>query len=398
MKEVFPKRKLTVDRNKIIVKSNLASESVQSYQPNQLSDGELVSFYMIARILDSTAKILIIDEPEIHLHPFLAKSLWDALEDARPDIKFIYITHDYSFAESRREADYLIVRPGQEPEVLKNGNSFPPEFLHLLLGAVSADIKVDKIAFCEGSEGGKDDRIYSSWFSSSKIKVIPVGSCDRVKACYEAIKSGIVQDLTPIAIIDRDFRTADEINELNNLGIHVLPIHELESIFGIKDIFIVIAKHLGKTEDEANQAFTTFQGKAKASLASATNKVILERSKRQAMRKAQNYINSVPCANQFDEMNTKFQAAIININTEISQTDLMTEEKQKLDDAIQSSWDKVLEYFPGKIIISKVEEVLATDKSVLISLVEKSLKTSATSFSNIKAGLETALQAHFPSK
>lgn len=104
---------------------------MQSYQPNQLSDGELVSFYMIARILDSTAKILIIDEPEIHMHPFLAKSLWDALEDARPDIKFIYITHDYSFAESRREADYLIVRPGQEPEVLKNGNSFPPEFLHL---------------------------------------------------------------------------------------------------------------------------------------------------------------------------------------------------------------------------------------------------------------------------
>nr|BFD68726.1 hypothetical protein HAGR004_37480 [Bdellovibrio sp. HAGR004] len=197
-REVFPKRELSVEQNKILVKSSLSSEKEQVYQPNQLSDGELVSFYMIARILDSTAKILIIDEPEIHLHPFLAKSLWDALEDARPDIKFIYITHDYSFAESRREADYLIVRPGQTPEILQNGNSFPPEFLHLLLGAVSADIKVDKIVFCEGPEGGKDDRIYSSWFSSSKIKVIPVGSCDRVKACYEAVKSGIVQNLTPI--------------------------------------------------------------------------------------------------------------------------------------------------------------------------------------------------------
>nr|BFD68729.1 hypothetical protein HAGR004_37510 [Bdellovibrio sp. HAGR004] len=203
---------------------------------------------------------------------------------------------------------------------------------------------------------------------------------------------------TPIAIIDRDFRTADEIQEFTNLGVHVLPIHELESIFGIKDIFILLAKHLGKADDEASQSFATFQDKAKANLAPTTNKVILERSKRQAMRKAQNHINSVPCADQFSDMNTNFQTAITNINTEISQANLMSEEKQRLDDAIQNSWDKVLEYFPGKSIISKVEEVLATDKSVLISLVEKSLKTSDPSFSNIKTGLETTLKPYFPSK
>lgn len=397
-KEVFPKRELLVEKSKIQVRSTLHSEKATTYGANQLSDGELVSFYMIARVLDSNASILIIDEPEIHLHPYLAKTLWSTLEDAKPDVRFVYITHDYTFAESRREANYLVVRPGAEPELLKE-NCFPPEFLHLLLGAVSADIKVDRIVFCEGPEGGKDDQIYSSWFDSTKVKVIPVGGCDRVRACFEAINSGkIINSLKAVGIVDRDFRTEDEIQELTKLGLHVLPIHELESILGIEGVFISLAEYLGRDKDLAKKNFDEFQLKCKAALAPISNKVILERSKRLALRKAQGLINASPCDSNFSVMNEGFNTNISQIHKEISPQDLMSKENSELGSAINNSWDKTLEFYPGKPIFSKAEEVLGTSGTVLVTLIEKALRIDDSKYTDLKKSLEHELIKIFPAK
>jgi predicted ATP-dependent endonuclease of OLD family len=67
-----------------------------------MSDGEKVGLYLISQILLAEKNcILIIDEPELHLHKALMARLWNKLEEYRNDCFFIYITHDLDFAVSK---------------------------------------------------------------------------------------------------------------------------------------------------------------------------------------------------------------------------------------------------------------------------------------------------------
>ena len=54
--------------------------------------------------------VFIVDEPELHLHRAIQARLWDAVEIARPDCTFVYITHDLGFAASRKDATKVWLR------------------------------------------------------------------------------------------------------------------------------------------------------------------------------------------------------------------------------------------------------------------------------------------------
>lgn len=70
-----------------------------------MSDGERVIFYLIGQCLAARENgILVIDEPELHLHRVLQSRLWDAVESERADCLFVYLTHDLDFAVTRVNA------------------------------------------------------------------------------------------------------------------------------------------------------------------------------------------------------------------------------------------------------------------------------------------------------
>jgi len=66
-----------------------------SYPAHQMSDGEKVTLYLIAHVLQAPLSgFIIIDEPEMYLHKTILKKLWDILEQERQDCIFVYLTHD----------------------------------------------------------------------------------------------------------------------------------------------------------------------------------------------------------------------------------------------------------------------------------------------------------------
>ncbi|GAH33976.1 unnamed protein product, partial [marine sediment metagenome] len=70
-----------------------------------MSDGERVVFYLIGAVISVPENsIIVIDEPEMHIHKSITKKLWDKIEQERTDCTFIYLTHDIDFASSRQEA------------------------------------------------------------------------------------------------------------------------------------------------------------------------------------------------------------------------------------------------------------------------------------------------------
>ena len=49
-----------------------------------MSDGERVIFYVVGRVmLAKESSLIIVDEPEMHLHKAILNKLWDILEEKR---------------------------------------------------------------------------------------------------------------------------------------------------------------------------------------------------------------------------------------------------------------------------------------------------------------------------
>ncbi len=60
------------------------SADVQPYHSKEMSDGERVLFYLIGQTLCAPSDgLVIVDEPELHLHRAVQSTLWDALEAER---------------------------------------------------------------------------------------------------------------------------------------------------------------------------------------------------------------------------------------------------------------------------------------------------------------------------
>ena len=76
-----------------------------------MSDGERVVLYLIGQCLSLPENsVIIIDEPETHLHKSLVDKLWNKIEAQTPNKLLLYITHDLEFAASRTDATKIWVK------------------------------------------------------------------------------------------------------------------------------------------------------------------------------------------------------------------------------------------------------------------------------------------------
>ncbi|MBT4792887.1 MAG: AAA family ATPase [Halobacteriovoraceae bacterium] len=395
-KDVFPKRLISIEENGLTIRSQLHSTSEVKYSAKDLSDGELVSFYMIARVLDAAAGIIVVDEPEIHLHSGLAKELWDVLQEIRSDIRFVYITHDLNFAESRRPSTYVILRPGIEAQLLESESGFPPDLVHLLLGAVTTGVDVEKIVFCEGTSGSYDERFYKAWFVENNINVVPVGNCKRVQACVDAINNGgLISGMSAIGIIDRDDRSNEELDFLSDSSIHVLPISEIENLLLVDGVLRGVALYLGI--DNPNDKVESLKNKSIEVLKNTLNKRALERSKSSAEWKLYSTLHGISCDQELEIVKANFVEKINNIPKALQAETSFDVESKLLTEALEKTkWDIILQVFPGKSYYKLVKESFGVTHSRYFDLVCKALKSQDTQFVDLKKNIKSSLNTFLP--
>ena len=147
---VFPGRELHWRDWKPLVKKRSGSSEIE-YSGNFMSDGEKAALYAAGRVFSADAGILVVDEPETHFHSLLAVRLWNALEDERPDVRFVYVTHDLTFALSRRKARYVLSNPTAGLRTIDLDASLPDDVAEALLGSASLSFYASRVVFCEGA-------------------------------------------------------------------------------------------------------------------------------------------------------------------------------------------------------------------------------------------------------
>lgn len=214
------------DNNELKIKYN---DTV--YDAHQMSDGERVIIYIAGRVLFAPRNgIIIVDEPELHLHKSIANKLWDILENKRPDCRFIYFTHDLDFATSRncqkawiRNFNY----PNKWSIELISESEIPEELLLKLLGSRKP------ILFCEGKQESLDRRVFEIIYP--KFTIQPVGTCKNVINYTRAYNHVANTYCKAFGIIDKDFSTDTQLECLSKDYIFSYDIAEIENLFLSED-------------------------------------------------------------------------------------------------------------------------------------------------------------------
>ncbi|GAA4983493.1 DUF4435 domain-containing protein [Yinghuangia aomiensis] len=386
--KIFPGRRLRwKDWNPTV--ENMASGVSVEYSGNQMSDGEKAALFVAARVFSAEPGILVVDEPETHFHSLLAVRLWDALEDARTDVRFVYVTHDLTFAVSRREARFVIASPAAGLRVLELDGQIPEDLGAALLGAASLSFYASRIVFCEGEESSWDAQLYKSWFNGADTVVKPVGSSKNVLRCVDALRdSGIAHSLESVGIIDRDYHPDAFIDALD---VHVLPVHEIESIFAHPQVVQAVANHLSLPFDtgsylESLRATVTDQQKAalvierwKARMEPNIVKVISGAAKRG---------KSVEALNK--EIPTLFDVG----NWDFSPQGFLAEEKARVESAFAGEgFETFLALVPGKQLVPQAARTVGMEVRAYCELVARALRDSKSSFSG---EIAVALSALLP--
>jgi len=250
--ELLPLRKIDLTESNVYVHSN-----ENKYHGKEMSDGERVMLYMICQtLLLPHNSIIIIDEPELHIHKAVVKKLWDKLEEARPECVFMYITHDLDFAASRNTDKILWVKKYHGENSwdydflnLTNYEDLPKELLYEILGTRK------KILFVEGSRNSNDYVLYNEFFKDKGYHIIPCGGCSEVIKTYKATKNyQALNNIETYCLIDRDFRKDDEISALKKEGVAFLEVAEVENLFVIPELLDIIGKQLGCESDSSTKA------------------------------------------------------------------------------------------------------------------------------------------------
>lgn len=242
---VLPHRKLDKRAGVIDIYPN--GHPDKKYNGSEMSDGERCIFYLIGEVLCAPDNsIIIIDEPEMHIHVSLIGHLFDLIEAERPDCAFIYLTHNIDFAFSRQKAEKIWAKSYEDGkwdyEILNSEMPVPEQLYLEILGSRLP------VIFIEGDNSSIDYEIYSQVFTDYTLK--PVHSCVKVIQIAKSFNDAFeVHHIRSYGIIDRDRRDKVDVNNLVSKNIWVLDVAEVENLFLIEDAVKAIARHMGKDPD-----------------------------------------------------------------------------------------------------------------------------------------------------
>lgn len=278
--DVILHRKIKICAGKIEA-SNCNEENY--YNGSEMSDGERAIFYFIGEVLCAKENsLIIIDEPENHLHKSILVRLWNAIEASRTDCVFLYITHNLEFASSRINSQIIWVKEFESKD----------DWKYDLLDEVntSDSLKLEimgnrqRILLVEGTPSKSIDRkLYSKVYS--EYNILPMESCNTVIQTTKAYNQTRNLHYAEVkGIVDRDRRSDEEILRLKEKNIFVPKVSEIENLFLLTDVIKIVAEKQDKIE--INQIVLEVEEKTFEFL----EKIIQEQALLFTQQRNQNYI------------------------------------------------------------------------------------------------------------
>ena len=382
--KVLPHRKLIKKAG--IIETYPTGQKEKNYNATEMSDGERVIFYLVGEVICAQPEsIIIIDEPEMHIHKSLIKTLFDLIEIERQDCTFIYLTHDIDFAFTRQNALKIWCKSYEnnvwDYEFLNNEMPIPEQLYLEVLGSRKP------VIFIEGDNSSIDYELYEQVYSDFTLK--PLGGCEKV---IQSVKSFNEQKafhhINSFGIIDRDRRQDSDLAKLNSNNIWVLDVAEAENLLLIDAIIIEVAIHMGKNEVEV---LTKTKENIISFFNSQLTSQILLHFKELLRREFLSLTN-------FEEKNiseviSEIDKAYTNVDKQVLFETIKAEFEKVV---IENDYDSVIRLFNLKNALipnSKICELIGVkDKEEYRKLVISILKKNNQSSQNIKVAIDEKIK------
>ena len=321
------------------------------YSIAELSDGERNAILIATEVLVAkTGTLILIDEPERHLHRSIISPLLTQLFNQRRDCAFVISTHDVMLPIDNYDAQTLLVRRCEyknsnilywDVDLVSKNSDIPDDIKRDILGARS------KILFVEGTEKSLDTRLYSLLFPD--ITLISKGSCRDIERAVASIRAA--QEfhwLQVFGLVDLDSRTSDEVVNLQQNGIFTTPVYSVEAIYYHPEILKRVSeRHANTTGDNPeNIVDAAILAALEAVATSATR--MSERIAEKRVR--EEYFAQLPNKSHISQNRS--------LDFSIDIPKIIREEKEELDEAIrQSDYPLILRRYP-------IRETGALDKMI----------------------------------
>lgn len=268
----------------------------QAFSVARLSDGERNAVILAAAVLTANSgTVLLIDEPERHLHRAIIEPLLTALFASRQDCPFIISTHELGLPVAAPEAKVLLPRSCQwkgdvlqswDIDLLDPGTDLPDELKVAVLGSRK------KILFVEGTFRSLDVPLYGLLFPD--LTVIPKGSCTEVIRSVTGLRTAKeLHWIQAFGLVDRDDRSNDGVATLQKCGVFALDRHSAEAIYYSDAAISAMANRQAETLGiEAGDCLKTAKETAVAALSdeATMNRMCARRSERRIREKVLRYM------------------------------------------------------------------------------------------------------------
>ena len=226
-------------------------DSNRPYSIAQMSDGERNAVVIAANVLTAgPGEVLLIEEPERHLHRSIVEPFLSALVQRRKDCAFVVSTHEIGLPVAHRKARTLMVCSctwrGDEAvawdvELLDANENLPEDLIEAILGSRKT------VLFVEGNDSSSLDLpLYNALFPG--VSVVPRGGCAEVLRAVKGIRGSVhLHQVQAFGLIDRDERPDDEVRRLAKESVHALDVHSAEALYYCSDAIAAVAHHQAET-------------------------------------------------------------------------------------------------------------------------------------------------------
>lgn len=333
----------------------LASKSGSAtYSVAELSDGERNALLIAANVLTvASGTLLLIDEPERHLHRSIISPLLTLLFAKRPDCAFIVSTHDVMLPLDNPSARTMLIRgctyngstvTSWDADVVPSESNIDEALKKDILGSRRT------LIFIEGDDRSLDQPLYCLIFPN--VTVIAKSSCRDVDHAVSGIRNATdLHWLRAFGIVDNDRRVPEDIVRLKGKGVYAVSVYSVESLYYHPEIQRkVAARHALVTGEDAEALVDAAKNAALAAVGSHVKRLserAVERSLRDELDKHWPKLTDIAAGNQIsitidvaatveEEVNA-FNQAIVEQNLEkiisrypVRETPLLTEIARKL--------------------------------------------------------------------
>ncbi len=227
-----------------------------AYSIAELSDGERNAVLIASDVLTvKPGTLLLIDEPERHLHRSIISPLITLLFARRPDCAFVVSTHEVMLPLDNPGARVVLIRGctyagnsvgTYDADLVSPGGAIDNELVRDILGSRR------KLLFIEGTEQSMDKPLYSLLFPN--VSVIAKEGCRDVEHSVSGIRHAEeLHWVKAFGIVDGDGRAARDVQNLKEKGIYALTVFSVESIYYHPDVQRKVAeRHASVTGEDAS--------------------------------------------------------------------------------------------------------------------------------------------------